>query len=181
MATVNLTPETLSLAKTRFDSTFEVMRGDRESNEAFMTVASSGTAWLAGTVVDLDANGKLVVAASGKGLGFALQRVKDMSGDNGYRNLAQETANLGDPVGVQFGIGECATKIHTGSANPGAYAYWNGTSLALVATPPSGVKVLGRVLRQDGLDITAAVSGTAGTYSSASSVKAVILFNIPIY
>lgn len=179
MSTSPYVPQSAHLfTKTRYEKPFEVLRG--YDIETFPTLRT-GSGYLEGTVVDIDASGNAVVAASGVGrVGFALQTVKDMSAQNGSRNYNKTEAALGDSIGVVFGDGVCATMIHEGSGDVGDFAWWDGSTLQFDAELPSGVVAIGRLLRTDGGDPTAGVRGTAGSYTTASSKKAIVLFNFQI-
>lgn len=181
MASSQYIPGTVyTLGVGRYDKPFEVMRGVLD--QGFLTDPSGGT-WLEGTVVDVS-GGYMVVAASGKGMGFALQTVLSSASTLplGYLNPNKTNIVRGDMCGMQFGLGMCATKIHEGSGDIGDYAWWNGSTIKFDAygSVPSGVKVLGRLIQADGPDTTVGVNGTAGSKTTASSVKAILLFDIPI-
>jgi len=187
--------------KTRYNLTFEVMRG--YDNHPHMTAPSGvdgttlypNTYWKAGTVLDLNTAGYVVVAPSGKGQWFALQNVEDMSGNNGYRSLQNTTAARGEVIGCQYGVGMAATAIHAGTGAPGYIGVWDGSTLRFIdpdtyAAPPSGLtsqsaygKALCRLEHADGtnpLCTLNAASATAGDKDTASNVKAIIRFNIPL-
>lgn len=168
---------THTLSKTRYDKPFEVMDG--YYNWTFIT--ADDAAFLEGTVVDIDASGQVAVAASGQGMGFALQTVEDMSAQNGRRNLQQTKVHQGDVIGVQYGVGAAATKIHEGSGDVGDYCYWDGSTLQFEpsGSVPSGVKVIGRLVAGPA-ENTVSFNGTAGSSSTASSVKAYILFDFAL-
>lgn len=179
MATSSYVPQSLHLlSKTRYEKPFEVLYGYLNVT---LPTRSTGSGFLEGTVVDINASGNAVVAASGAlGIGFALQTVRDMSAQNGYRNYNKTEAALGENIGVIFGDGVAATMIHEGSGNVGDYAWWDGSTLQFDAEPPSGVAIIGRLLQADGSNPGAGVRGTAGDYLTASSKKAIVLFNFKI-
>lgn len=178
MSNTAYTPlSTHTLAKTRYDKPFEVMAG--YLNHTFISGASD--AYLEGTVVDIGPSGTCRVAVSGQGMGFALQSVEDMTAQNGRRNLQQTKVHQGDVIGVLLGQGTVATKIHEGSGNVGDYAYWDGTTLQFEpsGSVPSGVKVIGRLVAGHG-ENTNTFNGTAGSSTTASSVKAYLLFDFAL-
>lgn len=188
--------------KTRYNTTFEVMRG--YENHPHMTSPSGAhastalyenTYWKAGTVLDLNTAKYVVVAPSGAGQWFALQNVEDMSGNNGYRNLQNTTAARGEVIGCQFGAGMAATAIHGGTGSPGDVGVWDGSTLRFIdpatyAAPPSGLtsqgafgKVLCVLEHADGTNPLRSLntaSATAGSKDTASNVKAIIRFSIPL-
>lgn len=176
------TPE--GLYKTRYVGNFEVMRG--YDNHAYLT-SPSGSTWLAGTMLYRDAGGWVSPAPSGQGQFFSLQDVADMSDANGYRNLNNTRANRGDTIGCQFGIGMAATTVHVGSGSPGDYGVWDGSTLRFVSKANYVAATHGKVVcileHADGSDTTktlSAASATAGSKTTASNVKAIIRFNIPL-
>jgi hypothetical protein len=175
-------PEMLN--KTRYKGSFEVLRG--YDNHGHLT-STSGSTWLAGTVLDVDAGGYVTIAASGAGQWFALQNVADLSSMNGRRNLNNTEANKGDVIGCQYGVGMAATAVHAGYGSPGDVGVWNGSTLVFVAkanyVAGTHGKALCRLESADGEDTTqtlTAAGATAGSYSTASNIKAIIRFNIPL-
>lgn len=173
-------PDSLHLMDvTRYEKPFEVLGGYLAHN--FLT-SPSGSAFLEGTVVSFDSSQRAVVAASGAGDGFAIQTVADLSTLKGRRNLNQTVVNKGDAIGVAYGNGLAATKIHEGSGNIGDLCWWDGTTLRFdtSGSVPSGVKILGRLLQRDGSNPTLGVNGTAGSTTAASTHKAIVMFDFPI-
>lgn len=174
MATSYIPQSTHTLAKTRYDKPFEVMAGYLN----WTAVTGPSDVYLEGTVIDIDASGKIAIAASGCGVGFALQTVEDMSALNGYRNVNNTKVNCGDVIAYQYGQGAAATKVHEGSGNVGDYCWWDGSTLQFdpSGSIPSGCKVIGRLVAGPG-ENTNTFNGTAGSYTTASSVKAYLLFD----
>jgi hypothetical protein len=180
--------------KTRYNTTFEVMRG--YENHPHMTSPSGAhaskalyenTYWKAGTVLDLNAAGFVVVAPSGKGQWFALQNVEDMSGNNGYRNLQNTTAARGEVIGCQFGAGMAATAIHGGSGKSGDVGVWDGSTLRFIAPADFAQATMGKPLcrleHADGSNVLRSLNdatATAGDKDTPSNVKAIIRFSIPL-
>lgn len=178
----SFTPEMLN--KTRYNLPFEVMRG--YDGHPHLT-SPSGLTWLAGTMLDIDAGGYVTIAASGQGQFFSVQTVEDMSGLNGYRNLNNHKANRGDVITCQYGAGMAATAIHNGVGSPGDIGVWNGSTIVFV--PKSSYvasnhgKAVCKLEHADGTDTTqtlTAAGATAGSYSTASNVKAIVRFLIPL-
>lgn len=175
-------PEMLN--KTRYNTSFEVLRG--YDNHPRLT-SPSGSTWIAGTMLNLDAGGYATIAASGLGQWFSLQNVADMSGDNGYRNRNNTTANRGDVIGAQYGIGMAATAVHAGVGSPGDIGVWTGSTILFLSPSVYSASVNGKAVcrleHADGTDTTktlTAAGATAGSSSTASNVKAIIRFNIPL-
>jgi len=182
------------LLKQRYNTSFEVLRG--YDNHGHLTAPSGSyvsgsvyenTVWKAGTMLSLNAAGYVVVAPSGAGQWFALQNVADMSGNNGYRNQQNTTANRGDVVGCQYGIGMAATAIHAGVGSPGDVGVWDGSTLRFISPSSYSAAVHGaavcRLEHADGTDTLkslASAGASAGSKDTPSSVKAIIRFSIPL-
>lgn len=179
MANPYVPQSTHLFGKTRYDKPFEVLNGYLNLT---LGTNATGSGFLEGTVVDISSSGTAVPAASGAmGIGFALQTVKDLSAQEGRRNLNKTEVNLGDFIGVQYGAGMCATKIHEGSGDIGDYAWWDGNRLQFASSVPSGVNAIGRLVQGDGSDPTVGVNGTSGSKYVAGSKKAILLFDFRIH
>jgi len=181
------------LLKQRYNTTFEVLRGyDNHQHLTAPSGAENGvnypnTYWKAGTMLALNAAGYVVAAPSGQGQWFALQNVEDMSGLNGYRNYQNTTANRGDVIGCQYGIGMAATAIHGGTGKPGDIGVWDGSTLRFIDPASYDASVHGKAVcileHADGTDTLKsldAAGATAGSKDTPSNVKAIIRFNIPL-
>lgn len=185
------TPE--MLYKTRYNTSFEVLRGYDNHPQATAPSGTDGTTiypnthWKAGTMLALNAAGYVVAAPSGAGQWFALQDVQDLSGNNGYRNLQNTVVNRGDFIGCAFGTGMAATAIHAGTGNRGDIGVWDGSTMRFIpaasyvaATHGKAVCVLEHADGTNTLQGLTAASASAGNKDTASDTKAIIRFNIPL-